>query len=241
MNRSALKIEPIKAFADNYMWVISLDKHCVIVDPGDGKKALTWIRESKLQLDGILLTHEHNDHNAGVLDLVVAFPEAKVIDPNFAASQVIKFLGREFKVIATPGHSDVDVSYLLGDKHLFSGDILFRGGCGRVFTGNFAKMFTSIEKLAALPDGVVLYPGHEYTLANLKFARHILPKDPVLIDAEEYFARNGVSEPTSLMMEQQINLFLRCHEFELQEALDCVGDSFETFKKLRKLKDNFSE
>ena len=58
---------------------------------------------------------------------------------------------------------------------LFCGDTLFAGGCGRVFEGTPAMMYESLARLAALPPQTLVYCAHEYTLANLRFARAAEP------------------------------------------------------------------
>ncbi len=86
------------------------------------------------------------------------------------------FLGHEFSVIATPGHTLGHICYF-SKPYLFCGDTLFSGGCGRLFEGTPSQMYQSLKKLSALPDDTLVCCAHEYTLSNMKFALSILPHD----------------------------------------------------------------
>ena len=88
-------------------------------------------------------------------------------------------------VIETPGHTLGHIAYWLhGEKLAFVGDTLFSIGCGRVIEGKPEMMWASLKKLRDLPNDTEFYCGHEYTAANIKFARTIEPNNAVLAARE---------------------------------------------------------
>lgn len=83
----------------------------------------------------------------------------------------------------TPCHTQDSICYFLEDgedRAVFTGDTLFIGGCGRFFEGTPEQMQKALnETLAALPDDTKVYPGHEYTKGNVKFAKKVLDNDAI--------------------------------------------------------------
>jgi hydroxyacylglutathione hydrolase len=153
-------------------------------------------------------------------------------------------------VIAVPGHTlDHIAFYHAGESPLlFCGDTLFAGGCGRVFEGTFPMMFRSLQRLAALPDDTRVYCAHEYTLANLAFARAVEPDNEALAaraaQAEKLRAQGEPTVPSRLQDEKRSNPFLRCTERSVIKGLQAAGrlqgQSAEAcFAALREWKDNF--
>ncbi|MDQ6586401.1 MAG: hydroxyacylglutathione hydrolase C-terminal domain-containing protein, partial [Haemophilus parainfluenzae] len=104
------------------------------------------------------------------------------------------------------------------DGHLFCGDALFSAGCGRVFTGNFAQMFESMQCFNQLPDETVVCPAHEYTRGNLAFAETILVDKSAVknqrVLVERYQAEGKPSLPTTIGLEKQINPFLQAKNLD---------------------------
>ena len=98
-------------------------------------------------------------------------------------------------------------------KVAFVGDTLFAMGCGRLFEGTPQQMFSSLAKLAALPGDMQLYCGHEYTLANARFAAHAEPGNAAVAErlarAEELRAAGTITLPTSVAEERATNPFVR--------------------------------
>ncbi len=246
----------IPAFQDNYIWVLSQEEgKCLIVDPGEAAPILAAIAENQWQPQAILLTHHHNDHVGGVKELTQKFPGLVVYGPqetlHKGATQIVKegdvvdVLGCEFSVIATPGHTAGHVCFF-SDPYLFSGDTLFSGGCGRLFEGTPEQMYQSLQKLTALPDHTLVCCAHEYTLANMKFAKHVLPLDPAVNDyyreVNELRAKNQKTLPVILKKERQINVFLRTDDADLIEEISketSLQQPEERFAWLRSKKDNF--
>lgn len=233
-----MKVYPIKAFSDNYIWMMEKNQQVIVVDPGESAAVLAYIKEQNLQLTAILLTHKHNDHVGGVGEILEQYPDTPVYGPSetvFLANHVVKegetfeVLGQTFNVLKTAGHTEEHISYLANDA-LFCGDALFSGGCGRVFTGDYEAQYEALQKFKNLDDKVKVYAGHEYTETNLKFAQSVEPDNKdiakALEKAEELTATNHPTLPTTIGHEKQINLFLR-------------ADSLEKFIELRNGRDNF--
>ena len=216
-----LKISPINAFSDNYIWLIQTNEGNTLVDPGDSEPIISTIDELGITIDDILITHHHFDHVGGLESLKplikgsVIGPKNKsidLLDKQVGEGDVIKSIGLEFSVFEVPGHTlDHIAFYSETEKEvLFCGDTIFSGGCGRVFEGTFEQMNHSLEKLVSLPSRTEIYCAHEYTLSNLKFA---LLAEPNNLDLKEYQLnstdkrKNNIPTiPTTLGQELQLSL-----------------------------------
>ncbi|WP_150538488.1 hydroxyacylglutathione hydrolase [Actinobacillus vicugnae] len=234
-----LTITPIPALADNYIWAIQKADDLIIVDPSDAIPVLDFIAKNQLNLTTILLTHNHRDHTDGIPELLEHYPNMTVYAPQEAAQfatqivqpeQHLALFDYDVRVIESAGHTAQHVSFLFGNEYLFCGDALFSAGCGRVFTGNYQAQFDTLQRFKALPEFVEIFPAHEYTLSNLKFAEVVLPPSCALFEIQERAeilrSRNQPTLPTTLARELQINPFL--------QAVDLAQ-----FIALRQQKDNF--
>lgn len=219
----------IPAFQDNYIWVLTNDEgRCIIVDPGEAEPVLNAIEDNQWQPEAILLTHHHRDHVGGVAALRAKFPHLEVYGPaetqDKGVTHVVEdgekivILMLEFSVIATPGHTSGHISFF-SFPYLFCGDTMFSGGCGRLFEGTPTQMYQSFQKINALPDDTLICCAHEYTLANMKFSRHILPEDRAIEDyylkVKELRAKQQNTLPVTLKNERKTNLFLRTNDIDL--------------------------
>ena len=256
-----LTIDPIPAFSYNYIWLIydEASREAFVVDPGDAGPVAARLEEMRLTLTGILITHHHFDHTGGLEQLrkqysPVVFgpinPSVSGIDHRVAAGDVVQVLGTDFSVMEVPGHTLDHIAYYHGGDSpvLFCGDTLFAGGCGRVFEGNPPMMYASLESLAQLPGNTRIYCAHEYTLANLAFARAVEPDNAELLqriaDAESTRARNEPTVPSNIALELETNPFMRCTAPELIDSLRSQGrlqgeSAAEVFATVRGWKDNF--
>ena len=253
-----LSVKPIKAYQDNYIWLVSTNEGSIVVDPGESKKILNLIVNNEINLKGVLITHHHFDHTNGLSDLLkkrgleVYGPKNNVNGINNIVKNNDKFtvIGIDFEVIEIPGHTLDHIAYYSfndGEPILFCGDTLFSGGCGRVFEGTFDQMFIALKKISKYPKETKIFCGHEYTLSNLKFALAVDENNEDLI--EEYDNIKNIvdsgnpSLPTILEKELKINPFLRCDNHHIKNKIvskfNTSVDELEVFCALRQWKDNF--
>lgn len=144
----------------------------------------------------------------------------------------------------TPCHTQDSICWYMEDKKanqraVFTGDTLFIGGCGRFFEGTPAEMHTALNKtLASLPDDTVVYPGHEYTKANVKFLMSIAPDDPAVKKLNQMAQDNARTEGKSTIGEEKKhNLFMRVDGEDMQKVTGKT-DPVDVMAKLREMKNN---
>lgn len=256
-----LTVYPIPAFKDNYIWVIHNQNYAAVVDPGMASPVIEYLQSKNLQLSAILITHHHNDHTGGNIELLKFF-DVPVYGPrNESISTVthpvhegapvnLQALSLNLTVFDTPGHTQGHVAYYGSNpmNMVFCGDTLFACGCGRVFEGTAQQMYESLQKLSQLPDDTLIYCAHEYTLSNIQFVRAVDPKNSKLIELEittqELRNQNIPTIPTTLALEKTVNPFLRCSQQEIiNSAINYSGkllsDPISVFTVLRNWKNNF--
>ncbi|AXS38844.1 hydroxyacylglutathione hydrolase [Breoghania sp. L-A4] len=227
------------------------------IDVPDAGTVLAELTDSGWTLSHIFITHHHADHTQGLSALKSA-TGAQVIAPEDSAEKIgdvdqtvrdgDRFAFGPYNVhcIATPGHTLDQISYWIPDASVaFTGDTLFALGCGRIFEGTPAMMWESLDKLAGmLPPETEVYCGHEYTLANARFALSVDPNNEALIsrarDIEALRAQNKPTLPTTMAAERATNPFLRARDAGVQKAVGMPGASAaEVFAEVRRRKDNF--
>ncbi|HQN65782.1 MAG TPA: hydroxyacylglutathione hydrolase [Methylophilus sp.] len=249
-----LQIIPIPAFHDNYIWLLHNSRYAVVIDPGDADIVLEKLESLQLKLTDILVTHHHNDHIGGVsklVDITQAQVYASAYEHYFFQHHALqdgdKFsipsLSMEFQVMWLPGHTSGHIAYLTHNM-LFSGDVLFGAGCGRIFEGTPKDMLESLNKIKILPPQTKIYAAHEYTLQNIAFALRLEPNNVNLINrqhvTQEDIMHQHPSLPTTLDLELKTNPFLRCHIYEIIKNSGADNtDELSVFTKIRELKNNY--
>jgi hydroxyacylglutathione hydrolase len=253
-----ITVSAVNAFRDNYIWMIHDSTNAVAVDPGDAAPVEAFLAQSNLSLVAVLATHHHPDHVGGLADLLatrsipVYGPKREnisLLTHRLAEGDHVSIheLALEFNVLDIPGHTSGHIAYV-DHGWLFCGDTLFACGCGRLFEGTPAQMTASLDKLAALPDNTLVFCGHEYTLANIRFARAVEPESAALIEREALEAakrdRNLPTLPSSIILERRTNPFLRARTPAVvvaaeRQAGHSLVDPTEVFAVLREWKNHF--
>lgn len=258
-NQNKLMILPLPAFQDNYIWTLRADQHCVVVDPGDASVVLEYLRAESLELEAILVTHHHPDHTGGILELLEHFPEATVFAPDgrqipgvtVSVQQgdvvYLNHLGMDFRVEMVAGHTLDHIMYVT-DQLVFSGDVIFSAGCGRIFEGTPEQMLNALDKIMRLPNETLIYCTHEYTAANLEFAKVVEPNNKTLKDSATWVERQRANHfptvPTNVAEQKKINPFVRLDSPEVMTFAEAqlgrpAKNRLEVFTAVRKAKDNF--
>ncbi len=253
-----MKIVPLKAFKDNYIWTLRNSTQAAVVDPGEAQPVLSYLASEGLQLAAILATHHHPDHVGGIAEILRSHPcpvygpknepIPTLTHPVSEGDRVsIPELSAEFSVLDIPGHTRAHIAYY-GLGALFCGDTLFACGCGRVFEGTPEQMYASLGKLLALPDQTKVYCGHEYTLANMQFAKAVEPANAALAVREKRDQalrdRGLPTLPSTLGEEKATNPFLRCREPAVIDSANKylggrIGDPVSVFSAIRQWKNVF--
>lgn len=236
------EILTIPCLADNYAFLLhDIDSGTTaLIDAPEAAPVLAALKAKGWALDRVLLTHHHWDHVEG-LPAILAATGAKVVgaakdaarlptlDIELDEGDTVEVGNLKGRVIDVSGHTVNHIAYAFSGA-VFTGDSLFAMGCGRVFEGDMDMMHNSLQKLAALPPETMVYSGHEYTLANAKFALSIAPDDAAVkaraADIERLRASGTATVPSLLSLELATNPFLR--------AMDA-----EEFAKIRHAKDAF--
>ena len=253
-----MKIEAIRAFSDNYIWALSQNGNAAVVDPGDAFPVLKYLEAHKLKLTNILITHHHPDHVGGIRSLKEKYPECTIygpakeripmIDVSLKQDDMVELadLGT-YRVLDVPGHTSGHIAYF-GEGSLFIGDTVFACGCGRLFEGSPAQMVESFKKIKELPGETQIYCAHEYTLANMKFAKAVDPHNKDLLEREQKCIslreQDIPTVPFSLQGELKTNPFFGYDREEIRQAASRQSgispiDSVGTFTAIRKWKDSF--
>lgn len=213
-------------------------------------KATGW------KLTDILVTHHHADHTDGIQALKdkyncrVVAPAAEAakipaVDETVREGDKVKVGNLVGNVIETPGHTLGHIAYWFhADKLAFVGDTLFAIGCGRVIEGTPAQMWASLKKLRDLPDDTEIYCGHEYTAANIKFARTIEPNNRALAareaEVKQQLANGEPTIPVTIGAEKTANSFLRADLPDVAAGIGMAGKpAVDVFTEIRARKNNF--
>lgn len=257
-----MHVHAVPAFQDNYLWVLEARGAAAVVDPGDAAPIAAFLERRGLPLAAILVTHHHGDHAGGVSALAARW-RCPVFGPAGEAIAGVTQTLREgdritvpglqarFAVLDVPGHTAGHIAYVAEGSdppRVFCGDTLFACGCGRLFEGTPAQMVDSLGKLRALPPETLAYCAHEYTMANIRFAEAVEPRNARLAERKaREAARRARGEPTVPMRiaeELETNPFLRWEAPDVIAAAErhagrSLKGHVEVFAAIREWKNGF--
>lgn len=255
---SALQVRQFPCLDDNYGYLIHDPDtgETATIDTPDAEVILAQAAEAGWTITQIWNTHHHFDH-AGGNEAIIAATGAKVVGPSYDTQRIpsidtpvgdgdtIRLGTKEAEVWFTPGHTLGHIVYIFrGEQKVFVGDTLFALGCGRLFEGSPQQMWTSLSRLADLPDETLVFCAHEYTQANAAFALSVDPDNTDLqayshqVDRER--ARGEPTVPTTIGAEKAANPFLRAKDPALRARLGLeTAPDDEVFAEVRRRKDSF--
>lgn len=253
-----LEIVQIPVLNDNYVYLArdTASGATAVVDPAVHEPVLAELKQRGWKLTHILNTHHHPDHVGGNMALQAATGCA-IIGPRAEAPRIpgigtqlgdgdsFSLGSSKALVFDVPGHTAGHIAYWFADSAaLFCGDTLFALGCGRLFEGTAAQMWTSLSKLLALPDATRVYCAHEYTESNARFAVTVEPGNGDLLaryEAIKALRAKGIpTVPSTLGEERATNPFLRPMSANLRATLGLqTADDVAVFAETRKRKDGF--
>lgn len=253
---TALEIELVPCLSDNYAYLVhdSDAGLTAVVDPSEAPPVKAALERRGWTLTHILNTHHHFDHTGGNVPLKEEFGAQIVgpgkdrgrfagIDAGVDESTGWTFGARAVRVMEIPAHTSSHIAFIV-DGAAFTGDTLFAMGCGRLFEGTPAMMWSSLSKLMTLPDSTRVYCGHEYTQSNGRFALTLEPGNAALVarmgEVDAARAKAQPTIPSTIGLEKQTNPFLRPDSAELRKSLGLESASdVDVFAETRRRKDNF--
>lgn len=255
---SALAIHMFPVLSDNYGYLLHDEASgaTAAVDTPDAAEIAAQLAAKGWRLTHILNTHHHADHAGGNLELkrttgcTIVGPRADAaripgIDVAVGDGDVVELGTHRATVFDTPGHTRGHIVYhFAAARAAFVGDTLFAMGCGRLFEGTPAQMWSSLQKILQWPDETRLYCAHEYTQSNARFALSVEPQNRALQERAATVARlraaGQATVPTLLAEERATNPFLRPQSRDLRATLDLANAAdVDVFAKTRALKDAF--
>lgn len=259
MSRYEVKLVP--AFDDNYLFlIVNRDlRTCIAVDPGEASPIISCITNEGLKLEAIFLTHQHSDHIGGVEELVnkysrgvslpiygpeIILPKAPWINHKLKAGESLNVLGLNWKVLNLEGHTIGHIAYHCAEHDwIFSGDVLFGLGCGRIFEGSYEMTFKSLSEFKGLSKNTQVFCAHEYTEANLQFSEYLLEigampkawnKEKFVEHKFEIESLRGSGKPTvplNLETELLLNPFLLSENVGEFQKIRTIRNSFKATAK----------
>jgi len=250
-----LRVERIPTLADNYTYLAICEAtgKAAVVDAPEAEPVIRRVDKLGVEVEKVLSTHHHFDHSAANPELAQHYG-APVFGHASDAGRIpgfsegleegdsIRVGEQEAHILFIPAHTRGHIAYVFDDADaLFCGDTLFAAGCGRLFEGDPEMMYEALcVKLAALPDSMRVFCGHEYTESNLRFAAHLEPDNRAVREQlEDVVAlRAGaaadwhdatpaeMSVPTTIGQERATNPFLRARDARELGERRSLKDSF---------------
>ncbi|KAB8030985.1 hydroxyacylglutathione hydrolase [Fluviispira multicolorata] len=255
-----MKIELLPALNDNYIFILidEFKQEAAVIDPAEADPVLAYLKNENLILTKIFNTHHHADHIGGNKKLSKYFPDVEIYASANDSGRIgkqdyflkhgdkIQFANEVALVYFVPGHTIGHICYHFslksGENHLFIGDTIFSGGCGKIFEGTFEQMFSSLKFIRDnIPDYTYIWCAHEYTLENYLILEQLEPDNLKIKNKihELYVLKQKQlpSIPFQLSDEKNVSSFLRWDDPELRKVLS-TKDDLETFIAVRKYRDN---
>jgi hydroxyacylglutathione hydrolase len=253
-----IDIHLVPCLKDNYAYILHGQRRdaVAVVDPSEAAPVLTALQSLGLSLTHILNTHHHFDHTGGNLELKT-LTGARIIGPRADADRIpgidipvsegdlVAIGDTHAHVLEIPGHTRGHIAFWFGSANaVFTGDTMFAMGCGRLFEGTPAQMWSSLSKLSSLPAETRVYCGHEYTQSNGRFALTLEPDNIDLrtrMEEVDERRRQGLPTiPSTIGLELKTNPFLRPDAAALRRTLQLENaGTVEVFAQIRKRKDTF--
>ena len=240
-----LEVVAVPALTDNYVWLIhdSQSGETAAVDPSVAKPVLDAAAAKGWRVSEVLNTHWHPDHTGGNQEIQAATgctitgpaeaQRVSKVDRIVGEGDRVTVAGHQAAVWEIPAHTAGHIAYYFEDEGMiFVGDTMFAMGCGRLFEGTAQQMYANLQRIAALPDGVRIYCGHEYTLANAKFAAHVEPDNAAIAarlgEVRALRDHGEITLPTSVAQERETNPFVRATNWQEFAELRTRKDSFRS-------------
>ena len=240
-----LTVSAVPVLNDNYVWLItdSDTRETAAVDPSVAEPVLDAAAANGLRITQVLNTHWHPDHTDGNQGIkaatgcaIVAPAEAQrvsEVDRVVAEGDRVTVAGAEAVVWDIPAHTAGHIAYYFeAERMIFVGDTMFAMGCGRLFEGTAEQMYSNMQRIAALPDNVRIYCGHEYTLSNARFAEHMEPGNAAVAErlarATAMREAGQITLPTTVAEERETNPFVRSTNVEEFARRRAAKDSFRS-------------
>ena len=255
-----MEVHAVEALTDNYMYLIvdTATREAAAIDPADAPEMIAAASKLDARITQVLTTHHHFDHAGGNNDMKRLLPDVvivggerdKVQGMTKAVNDGDKLQigsGLTVTCIHTPCHTAGHMAFLVaaaaGPAAVFTGDVLFVGGCGRFFEGGPEDMCGALAKLARLPPDTKVYCGHEYTIKNFDFAWDVEPQNDALRSKIEWAhttrKKGGFTIPSCIADELATNPFMRVAHESVRGYCDGSTTDVDTMRILRNKKDKF--
>ena len=253
-----VEVVTVPCRTDNYAYLVRDEAtgQVALVDAPEEAPIREALESRGWELHQIWITHHHADHTEAVEALREAYGAEIVghvkdigrlppLDRELSEGETVTLGETTARVVDVSGHTVGHIAFVIDeDRIAFTADSLMALGCGRVFEGTHAQMWESLKKLMALPDDTRIYSGHNYGMANGRFASTIEPSNQALKDRiARIEAANNAGEPivpVTLAEELATNPFLRAGEPTVKQAVGLPGgDDAAVFAEIRRRKDAF--